>query len=761
MSTKNNPDTGNPGGAGSIEAGDLSRDFSTETRARAQSLEAIPAELRALDHWVLYDLVPKDNGRTTRAGRVKFDKVPRQPRAPYYNASTANPSHTGEFAVARKALLNGSGAHGLGLVLTGLWMDAPDLIGIDVDGVLDPVTGEVYPDKEPVLDMLHALGTYTEVSPSGEGLRAFCYCDSLPPEFNNADAGVEVYHAGGKARFLTVTGDRYADFPTTLARVDPGVLDAALEPFQPRKSDSPAPGGASLPTTPPERPEGVPGLEALPIGPEFKAFLKDRNTVPDKYTGDRSSALYGATVAMLGAGMTPEAVYWALMDSDAFTLAEEHRGRDPEGYLWNTVRKAAAQVPGPAGPDEFNVLEDTPGESTARAKRNQPPPWKSLRIDDREMAEASLTPKCIVEGYLWADLANRVAPGGVGKTTLTLWESVHIALGRPLYGRTVATPGKVLIITAEDARARLVARLREIMDALFLSPAEQVKARSMIGIWDVSGHGAKLIEDRNGSLEPSNLPDAIVETYREDPPVLIEFDPLVSFGVAESRVNDNEQALVAAARRIIRSLDCCVRFTHHTGKGNARDGTTDQYTGRGGTALPDGTRMMQVLKDWQEGSKVAPPPTIIPSENAQVFQLHLPKLSYAGKKDKRTIWIRREGFRFDWAVEAPKTRADAAREDAAKLLHFIHAELAEGKYHTKTSLEKDRQRIPLIRGALRAATAFLLQHKHLEGRDIPEGKRQGGRTKYLHPLTDEIPPPNPAEGAGGVEPENTTAEQFW
>ena len=767
LHSRENPatETFGDGAEGWHAGGAAGTDSTTGARDEVlQRLETIPAELRALDHWVLHDLVPKNNGRTTRAGRVKFDKVPRQPRAPYRNASTANPRHVGTFEEAKHGLLNGSGADGLGFVLTHAWMDAPDLIGIDVDGVLDPATGQVYPDKQHVVDMLHTIGSYTEVSPSGEGLRAFCYCDSLPPEFNNADAGVEVYHAGGKARFLTVEGNRYAEFPRTLARVEPEELEAALEPFRQRKSITQDSGGRDLPKAPPAKPEHVPAVDVLPISKEFKAFLGDCDRVPEKYEDDRSRALFAVTVAMLEAGMDPDVVFWVLMETDAHRLAESHWKNNPDGYLWETVRKAAATVRGPAGPEEFpNEEEEAPDPQGAAAEgtagKVRPPPWESLQIDEQEMTEASLTPRTIVENYLYADLAIRVAPGGVGKTTLTLWEAVHIVLGRPLYGRPITNPGKVLIITAEDARARLVARLREVMDAMFLDPVEQARVRSQIGIWDVSGQGAKLAKEEKGSLVPSALADKIIEAYRDDPPAMIEFDPLISFGVAESRVNDNEQALVAAARRIIRGLDCCVRYTHHTGQTNAREGTTDQYTGRGGTALPDGTRMVQVLTEWKVGGKDTPPPTILPGENAQVFRMHLPKLSYAAPSAKRTIWLRREGFGFAWASEVQKTPEDYTRGNAAALLRFLHDDLNAGRYHTRNSLDENAGLIPLNRNPLRAARTFLFQQGCIEERDLPPEERKGGRQRYLHPCMEEIPPLNPAEASGEVDPENTAGEE--
>ena len=89
------------------------------------------------------------------------------------------------------------------------------------------------------------------------------------------------------------------------------------------------------------------------------------------------------------------------------------------------------------------------------------PPLAELRIGPDELAIARITPPCIVESYLYRDVATFPGPGGTGKTTLFLFESVHIVLGRPLYGLEVVTPGVVAFVTAEDRRELLVARLRD------------------------------------------------------------------------------------------------------------------------------------------------------------------------------------------------------------------------------------------------------------------------------------------------------------
>jgi RecA-family ATPase len=65
---------------------------------------------------------------------------------------------------------------------------------------------------------------------------------------------------------------------------------------------------------------------------------------------------------------------------------------------------------------------------------------------------------------------------------------------------------------------------------------------------------------------PSPAIDDLIEEARPLAPVLVIIDPAVSFGVGETRVNDAEQGLIEAARRIRAALGCCVRYVHHTGR---------------------------------------------------------------------------------------------------------------------------------------------------------------------------------------------------
>jgi RecA-family ATPase len=277
------------------------------------------------------------------------------------------------------------------------------------------------------------------------------------------------------------------------------------------------------------------------------------------------------------------------------------------------------------------------------------------------------------------------AAGGVGKTTLTLYEAVTLALGRPLYRFEPLAPCKTVIITAEDPREILVARLQLIMEGMNLSAIERKQVFERVRVWDVSSCQLRLCEVVNDAVDPHleniNLLGGWLLEFKPD---LVVFDPCVSFGIGESRTNDGEQGIVTALRMLRNQLDCCVQVIHHTGKQNARDRTTDQYTGRGGSALPDGSRMVSVItsmnaSEFQRETGQA----LLDGETAMLMSL--PKLTYAPMQPP--VIIRRKGYIFEYVPTHRKTPEEVVVEQEAGLLAYIRNEWGRGMKHNQTSLE--------------------------------------------------------------------------
>lgn len=403
-------------------------------------------------------------------------------------------------------------------------------------------------------------------------------------------------------------------------------------------------------------------------------------------------------------------------------------------------------------PTDFNDLAALAGLDVVRRQISlalrgpkDPPPLIGISLE--ELGAARLHPTCIVQDYLYADLALTCAAGGTGKTTTLIYEAVCIALGRPLWGLKVWNPGATLFVTAEDSRELFVARLREIIAAMGLSAYERQKVLGCINVWDVSGDLVRLAElEQGGNIRLTTLADRIVEAYRDAPPAMVVFDPAISFGPGERLVNDGEQAIVTACRRIIRGLGCCVRIVHHTGKAPAQTGATHQYVSRGGSALPDGARMVTVLSsirdDVGDGSVPADMPEgfdLAPGDSG--FLLVRAKLSYAPPQPN--LWVRRRGFAFEHFTGTKLNPAEESEKNARRVEEFIARELAAGRKYSARGIEKQSPSLKISQKKVRAAITWMEAAGRLIHAELPESERQGARKTYLRPLSSIAAPPPP------------------
>jgi len=154
--------------------------------------DSTPDELKVLHHWVDWRL-RKRNGK-----RKKPKKVPYTPSTGR-RASPTDPSTWGTYEEALQALER---YDGLGVGLT----EEDPFVGIDLDNCVDPETGEVAAWASEIVD---ALDSYTELSPSGTGLRVFAHGELPPGRRRKGD--VEMYDWG---RYFTITGRVYGGHAT-------------------------------------------------------------------------------------------------------------------------------------------------------------------------------------------------------------------------------------------------------------------------------------------------------------------------------------------------------------------------------------------------------------------------------------------------------------------------------------------------------------------------------------------------------------------
>jgi len=316
-------------------------------------------------------------------------------------------------------------------------------------------------------------------------------------------------------------------------------------------------------------------------------------------------------------------------------------------------------------------------------------------------------PEAVVENYmLSSEAGGLVSQGGTGKTTLAIFESIHIILGKPLYGLPINKPGKVLFMTAEDRRETVGYRLGQILNAMFLSDEEINKILASFICIDLSHDGLRLLTaNKFGNLDTSPLADEIIDTYKGQNIAYVHIDPVSLVGPGETSGNDGMAELLRISRRIGKELEAAVRLVHHTSKAMAIEGALTQYAGRGGAAFADNSRFQhQLVRIKTDEVKIDGTTYLVPPELGcddedyqfgRVLALLRHKISYT-ELDTRPIFLLRRGFGYKDAMgipQAARVGGAASRKapdaDGKKMvLAFLEKELVEGRTQTARSISR-------------------------------------------------------------------------
>lgn len=372
---------------------------------------------------------------------------------------------------------------------------------------------------------------------------------------------------------------------------------------------------------------------------------------------------------------------------------------------------------------------------------NAPPGVNALEATIEELEAAQLHPRCIVDKILFADVAVWTAAGGTGKTTIFLKMAIEVVLGMDVFGYKTLCPGKVIFITAEDRREQCLARARILMETMELDSSDVALVLKNLLIWDVSGEQMKLAKVNDDNVMITSLADDIVKAYAGENVSIIAFDPLVSFGASEMKVNDNEGALIVAGRRMSRSLDCTIIYIHHTGKAQFREKADDQYAGRGGSALSDGARMVVAINPWSDKDKRGPKPPRgcnLGSDDELIY-LTFAKQTYAKKQGR--IWLKRSGWKFEQYNEIHVDPEEELEIYMNQIERWVTSQTNSGNYYTQRDIESAKfyEDLDINRDMFRKAVTKLRASGRLVECELPKEMRHGRKQTYLC-IDDSIAP---------------------
>jgi putative DNA primase/helicase len=164
---------------------------------------SIPDELKQLNQWVNWRYLERD-------GKQTKPPINSRSNGRLALAKTNDPGTWSQFDEALVACEHHAELQGFGFCF---W-ESDGLSGIDLDHVLNPATGEIKPEAAEVLERFK--GTYTEISPGGDGFHILCKGKARRSGKTTGKTKWLEAYTHPSHRYLTVTGNHWPGSATDI-----------------------------------------------------------------------------------------------------------------------------------------------------------------------------------------------------------------------------------------------------------------------------------------------------------------------------------------------------------------------------------------------------------------------------------------------------------------------------------------------------------------------------------------------------------------
>lgn len=405
-----------------------------------------------------------------RPGSAKPAKVPYSPKT----GERARVDHPEDFAPLDEAMaaFQSSSYSGIGILITG------NLCAIDIDGCIED-NGQLSPMAA---DVVNQMQTYTEISPSGKGLRLL-FPINQPIDrdtyyVNNPDCHMEVYTNSTK-KYVTLTGN--VIIPARQIEGRSPQLQIVLDKYMRRTKRPPKPAPAPpntngetvrlpqpvpLPPQPPDTPEQleqqaqlvmqaqlvVSKATAAKNGSEFTALMNGDTTA---YKGDESAA---------DLAFCNKLAFWSKKDPVLMDYIFRHSRlfRDkwdrPTGgstYGEITIQRAID------GTEKVYSGNITPIPMGIAIERPSAPLINIISAADLQKADIPPV-RYLVDSILSVGTTILAAAPKIGKSWMALSLAICLATGMDFLGHAVKRCG-VLYLALEDSMSRLKDRMNKVL----------------------------------------------------------------------------------------------------------------------------------------------------------------------------------------------------------------------------------------------------------------------------------------------------------
>lgn len=691
--------------ASDARVGDFDLSFSYDT-----SFQNIPRELRSLKQWVGWRFMQKGEG--------KQSKVPCC--AATGAAAGTTEKWAGSWATFEDALEGAerNGLDGVGFVFT----PGCGYVGVDIDGAFST------PERAAITKAaVEDLGSYTEISPSGEGLHIIL-AGELPPGASfchsgrENSSGFEVYDRG---RYFTFTGLLYKGRGTIRSN-----LPALRRLVQREKGFWP---GESAPD------ERV--LVNQPAAPDMPALVAP-STLPDvpekwlpyfelgtKHDGSDSNVVWIAIAEdLFRAGWTPGQVLTALTQpgpiSERLYPSEGFAGRggSVQGairWMWRYIVSraernilgaerevmslfaAAAADPEISAPSREKGSER--GHEAPVAEEAEPAVSSIKLIQPPQVARDYLPPRAwVLPDFIpHGEVVAIYGDGGVGKSFLSLQLLSSIVRGTPFLGKALAVDGPTMAFYSEDDTFEIRRRLRAIGAVEAPTKTGEEFEESLPGLFFQSRRALDseiATFDSGGKAHRTAFFHELVEAVREHRPSVLILDSTYSYFVGNQNDSAQVRQFITILSEIAEMGTTVILISHPSQSGkNSGEGTS------GSVAWSNSVRSRLYLHASDEDPK-------------GVIRLAVMKGNYASSDSDGVIKLTKQaGVFIPWDGQALKPI-----ESEGYVLEI--AELID----TAVSM---LHRFQMPRGDRRSSDWLVLHTVEDSGR-YPGKKKEGGLQRY-------------------------------
>jgi RecA-family ATPase len=217
-----------------------------------------------------------------------------------------------------------------------------------------------------------------------------------------------------------------------------------------------------------------------------------------------------------------------------------------------------------------------------------------------------------------------VAPGGVGKSALTISDALAMVSGQALMGTWVhGAPKNVWMFNLEDPRDELRLRIAAARRAHRVGDAAGMGRLYVDSGRDTPLHIA--VQERDHAVVAEPLIDALVDELRRREINVLIVDPFVSSHQVDENKNGPIDAVVKAWGRVAGRANCAVELVHHVRKLNGAE--VDADSARGAVSLIGAARSVRVLNRMTE--EEATQARIEPAERWRYVRVHGDKANLA------------------------------------------------------------------------------------------------------------------------------------